>query len=124
MPRTPKTPTNNGIKTSLAPPPSPSPYPDTSPISSAKSSATSPRRARASTTLRPWTSEELVKLFDTVAKRGAVGSAFDGLIEGRTGASCYSTWNNTVVPYIKKALEEKGKNKKAVTTKGAEIAGE
>jgi hypothetical protein len=88
MPRSPKTPTNDGIKASLAP----STYLDSSPISSAKSSATSSRRARAPTTIRPWTSEELVKLFDAVAKRGAVGGAFDGLIEGRTGASCYSTW--------------------------------
>ncbi|GFZ51842.1 LOW QUALITY PROTEIN: hypothetical protein JCM24511_09610 [Saitozyma sp. JCM 24511] len=122
MPRTPTTPTNNGIQTSLAP--SPSPYPDTSSLSQSSATATSPRRARASTTMRAWTSEELVKLFDAVAKRGAVGGAFDGLIEGRSGASCYSTWYDTVVPYIKKALEEKGKNKKALTSKGAQNAAE
>jgi hypothetical protein len=32
--------------------------------------------------------------------------------------------SNTVVPYIKKALDEKGKNKKGVTTKSPQNAAE
>jgi len=41
---------------------------------------------------KAWSAEDLISLFDVVAKSGASGKGFDGAVDGRTGAQCYSTW--------------------------------
>ncbi|ORY23611.1 hypothetical protein BCR39DRAFT_346038 [Naematelia encephala] len=63
-------------------------------------------------TPKPWTSEEMIKLFDTAIKSGASGKAFDGLIPGRTGEQCYGNWRMVIAPAIRKMLDERGKGVK------------
>jgi hypothetical protein len=41
---------------------------------------------------RPWTSEDLIILFDVVVKHGASTKSFEGAIEGRTRRQCVMTW--------------------------------
>ncbi|EJT50505.1 hypothetical protein A1Q1_00203 [Trichosporon asahii var. asahii CBS 2479] len=56
---------------------------------------------------RPWTAAELLALFDIVGIPSPNAKAFEGRIEGRSGYQCQQTWRNTVLPYLRKALQEK-----------------
>ncbi|CAK9779368.1 unnamed protein product [Cutaneotrichosporon oleaginosum] len=62
---------------------------------------------------RPWTGEELVSLLNIALSGGASRTNFEGKVPGRTAAQCVGTWNMTVLPFLLKAVREKGDKKQA-----------
>ncbi|KAK6905358.1 hypothetical protein I204_05308 [Kwoniella mangroviensis CBS 8886] len=56
---------------------------------------------------RPWTSDELMQLYDHVKKNGS--KTWEGAVQGRTSNQCYKVWNQTIDPYLKNAIISKGK---------------
>ncbi|BEJ16705.1 hypothetical protein CspHIS471_0601060 [Cutaneotrichosporon sp. HIS471] len=71
-----------------------------------------PKKARRTTNFkaapRKWTADELDTLLTIALKRGPSITNFEGKIEGRTGNQCMRTWLVTVVPFLHKAVREKG----------------
>ncbi|WVW81940.1 hypothetical protein I302_103943 [Kwoniella bestiolae CBS 10118] len=65
-----------------------------------------PKRSRADTPSKKWTSEELLALFNHVLKNGQ--RDWDRAVEGRTANQCCQTWTKTLLPYIKQSIESKG----------------
>jgi len=92
MPRTPKTPKSSiDIKSkpydrSSA---STSPSPQSSdPVSQDDTSPTK-RNVKAGGTKKAWSNEEMVQMFEAVAKLGAGSKFWEGIVEGRTPNQCY-----------------------------------
>lgn len=62
---------------------------------------------------RPWSGDELAALLKIALTDGASKANFEGKILGRTGEQCFGIWRMTVVPFLYKAVREKGDKKKA-----------
>jgi len=93
--RTPKTP-----KSSIDIKPKPydrssastSPSPQSSdPVSQDDASPTK-RNLKAGGTKKAWSNEEMVQMFEAVAKLGAGSKFWEGIVEGRTPNQCYKAW--------------------------------
>ncbi|EIW67998.1 hypothetical protein TREMEDRAFT_63882 [Tremella mesenterica DSM 1558] len=56
-----------------------------------------------------WTGQEKIKLFEVIMKNGLSTKGLEGHFEDRTGKQCYDTWQNTMVPAIKRFLAEGAK---------------
>jgi hypothetical protein len=95
MPRTPKTPKSTS---DVKPKPydrssaSASPSPQSSdPVSSDDISPTQ-QKAKAGGPKKAWSNDEMIQMFDAVAKLGAGSKFWDGIVEGRTSNQCYKAW--------------------------------
>jgi len=95
MPRTPKTP-----KSSIDIKPKPydrssasaSPSPQSSDAVSHDDTSPSKRDAKVGGAKKAWSNEEMVQMFEAVAKLGAGSKFWEGIVEGRTSNQCYKAW--------------------------------
>jgi len=91
MPRTPKAPkSGKEIKPYIRSSTSPSPQ-SSDPLPEDATPPSTPAKAKQGKA-RGWSNNELVKLFETVAKAGAGKKVWEGAVEGRTPNQCYQAW--------------------------------
>ncbi|WWC85932.1 uncharacterized protein L201_000802 [Kwoniella dendrophila CBS 6074] len=72
-----------------------------------KKSKTKSTTNTSSNAKRPWTSEELMQVYEHVKKNGC--KSWENAVEGRTSNQCYKVWTQTLDPYLKNAVINKGK---------------
>ncbi|WWC58266.1 uncharacterized protein I303_100804 [Kwoniella dejecticola CBS 10117] len=72
---------------------------------SSKKSTKKTTRQRADTSGRKWTAVELLDLFNHALAHGQ--RDWDKAVQGRTANQCAQTWRNTLLPFIRQAIESK-----------------
>ncbi|KAK4683501.1 hypothetical protein P7C73_g6751, partial [Tremellales sp. Uapishka_1] len=70
------------------------------------------RRPRQGGGGKPWSGDELVRLYSFVIKNGSEKIAWGEAVPGRTASQCSQTWKVTVSPFIVSALRARGKDGK------------
>ncbi|WWC58268.1 uncharacterized protein I303_100806 [Kwoniella dejecticola CBS 10117] len=103
MPKSTKTPISTGSKPYKRESHSPSqdikPNPSISPSPKKNQNTVAGKR-------RPWTSDELLQLFEHVIKHGAAGKkVWESAVEGRTANQAYLAWQQTLAPFLRGAIE-------------------
>jgi len=78
---------------------------DEKPLKRAKPQTRAPRTGGPG---KRWTGPELEQLLLRALQGGPPQSAFNDAIPGRTASQCAMTWRNSILPYLKKCLHERG----------------